>query len=87
MMSQRKQRVRVETKTALLPSAGYNGKKWTRHTYEYSETITITPKRGKPEPQTGVGHFFRCVETGEIRMWGFDRTKDAEPEGDDVGTN
>lgn len=63
----------VETKTAILPSAGYNFRKTTRHTFAYSELVTL-PGPGKKDYVTGMGHFFRCSETGELRRWGFDAT-------------
>jgi hypothetical protein len=63
----------VETKTATLASAGYNYKKITRHVYAHSEVITIPgPKKG--ETLTGLGHYYRCEETKELRRWGFDVT-------------
>ncbi len=61
----------VQTKRALLASAGYNFRKWTRHVYSYSELVTL---QCDGIPTTGLGHFFRCEETGEVRRWGFDST-------------
>lgn len=61
----------VTTKTALLPSAGYNYRKITRHTYVHSELVTVMSDGA---PSVGLGHYFRCAETGELRRWGFDRT-------------
>jgi len=61
----------VQTKTALLTSAGYNHRKWTRHTYSHSDLVTIATNG---VPVTGLGHFFRCEETKELRRWGFDIT-------------
>lgn len=61
----------VQTKTALLPSAGYNGRKATLHTYAHSELVTVTIDR---KPVVGLGHYYRCSETNELRRWGFDRT-------------
>lgn len=63
--------IQVETKTAVLPSAGYNGRKATRHVYVYSEAVVLHPDSS--HPIHGIGHFFKCTETGEIRRWGFDR--------------
>lgn len=61
----------VTTTTAVLPSAGYNFRKATRHTYSHSELVTVTIDR---QQVVGLGHFFRCSETKELRRWGFDRT-------------
>jgi hypothetical protein len=61
----------VQTKVALLSSAGYNHKKWTWHTYSHSEVVNVVTD-GKPI--IGLGHFFRCSETNEPRRWGLDRT-------------
>lgn len=65
-------REHLETKRALLASAGYNYNKWTRHTYAYSEVITLPRLVGGDV--TGLAHYFKCEETGEVRRWGFDRT-------------
>ena len=64
-------RISVETERAVLASAGYNYRKFTRHTYSHSEMVTIPGER-KGENVTGLGHFFRCGETGELRRWGFE---------------
>ena len=61
----------VRTKTALLPSAGYNYQKPTWHMYSHSELVTIGTGA---TATTGLGHYFRCAETGEMRRWGFDVT-------------
>jgi hypothetical protein len=67
-------RFSVTTKTALLPSAGYNGTKVTKHTYAYSDLLTIQPRDKVNPPVTGMAHYYKCSETGEIRVWGFDAT-------------
>ncbi len=59
------------TTEALLASAGYNYRKWTKHRYSHSELVTLPTAEGTI---TGLGHFFRCEETKELRRWGFDRT-------------
>lgn len=64
----------VETKTALLPSAGYNYNKWTKHEYSHSELITLPSHKTGGPATTGLGHMFRCAETGELRRWGFEAT-------------
>lgn len=61
----------VLTTEALLASAGYNYRKWTKHKYSHSELVTL-PGSAKGETTTGLGHFFRCAETGELRRWGFE---------------
>lgn len=61
----------TQTQDAFLPSAGYNYRRATRHTYVHSALVTVTNEAG---PITGLGHFYRCAETGEIRRWGFDVT-------------
>lgn len=63
----------VQTTEALLASAGYNYHKWTRHKYSHSELVTL-PSSVKGETTMGLGHFFRCQETGELRRWGFEAT-------------
>ncbi len=65
-------RSHVQTLSAVLPSAGYNYRKATLHTYVHSALVTITGSN--TEKTTGLGHFYRCVETGELRRWGFDVT-------------
>lgn len=64
-------RNQVETLTAILPSAGYNYNKATRHTYSHSEVATL-PAATAGLMLTGVAHMFKCEETGELRRWGFD---------------
>lgn len=61
----------VQTTTATLPSAGYNYRKATYHTYSHSELVMV---KIDGQPVVGLGHFFRCSETKELRRWGFDRT-------------
>ncbi len=61
----------VQTITALLPSAGYNYRKVTRHTYAHSELATV---QIDGRPAVGLGHLFRCSETGALRRWGCDAT-------------
>lgn len=63
----------IETKKALLASAGYNYQKWTKHEYSHSELVTLAG-HSEGESVTGLGHFFRCTETAELRRWGFDAT-------------
>lgn len=60
----------ITTLEAFLPSVGLNNRKATKHKYAYSEQVTKTVD-GKAV--VGVGHFFRCTETGELRQWGFDQ--------------
>jgi hypothetical protein len=67
----------VETTEALLPSAGYSYMRWTRHKYVRSEVITL-PAVTPGFTLTGLGHMFRCQETGELRRWGFDGTSEAD---------
>lgn len=62
----------VQTKMAKLTSSGFNYRKWTRHTYAYSEVVRISRPRG--ENIVGLAHVFKCSETGELRRWGFDVT-------------
>jgi hypothetical protein len=61
----------TQTTFAFLPSAGYNFRKATKHLYNHSELVTL---QVDGSPITGLGHFFRCVETNELRRWGFDVT-------------
>lgn len=58
---------------AYLPSHGLNERRATLHKYEYSEVVTLPAPGGKPgETVTGLGHFYRCADTNELRRWGFD---------------
>lgn len=66
-------RAPVETTVAFLPSAGYNYRKCTSHVYAHSELVTL-PGATKGAKITGLGHMFKCQETGELRRWGFDVT-------------
>lgn len=66
-------RAPVETLEAYLPSAGYNYNKATKHTYSHSELVTL-PAATAGIVVTGLGHMYRCAETGELRRWGFDVT-------------
>lgn len=66
-------RAPVETIEAILPSKGYNYNKWTRHVYSHSERVTL-PAQTAGIVLTGLGHMFKCQETGELRRWGFDCT-------------
>lgn len=60
----------IQTLEAFLPSHGLNNRKATKHVYSHSEMIT--KKFCDGTPVTGLGHFFRCSETGELRQWGFE---------------
>lgn len=59
----------VETLEAFLPCHGLNNRKATLHRYDHSEPVT---KRVGDTTVAGIGHFYRCSETGEVRQWGFD---------------
>lgn len=60
----------VQTLEAFLPSDGYDGQRATRHRYTHSEPVSrVVDGR----TATGIGHFFRCIETGVSRQWGFDQ--------------
>ncbi len=63
----------IDTVEAVLPSAGYNYRKWTRHKYDHSELVTL-PGATPDNTLTGLGHMYKCQETGELRRWGFDVT-------------
>ena len=60
----------MRTLEAFLPSAGLNERSATLHKYSHSEPIVIPDGHGGRV--RGVGHFYRCTETGETRRWGFD---------------
>ena len=60
----------VHTVEAFLPSHGLGNRKATLHKYSHSESV---PKRLDGKPVVGIGHFYRCTETGELRQWGFDQ--------------
>ena len=55
----------------FLPSAGLNERRATVHTYSHSELVTLQNNGAKT---TGLGHMYRCSETGELRRYGFDVT-------------
>lgn len=59
----------VKTKRAFLVN---DAREVTLHVYHSSQLVTL-PQAGGP-PVTGLGHFFRCTKTGDIRRWGFDVT-------------
>ena len=61
-----------ETTTARLPSNGLNNRRATVHKYDHSAVITIPARTKDERPTTGLAHFFRCEETGMLRVWGFD---------------
>lgn len=61
----------VEPLSAFLPSTGLNYRKATKHIYSHSEPKTV---RCGGKMITGLAHFFKCTETGELRQWGFDTT-------------
>lgn len=61
----------VATTTAILPSRGLNERRATLHVYSHSEVVTL-PARVGVAPITGLVHYFKCSETGELRRWGFD---------------
>lgn len=58
----------VETTKVYLPSRGLNERRATLHTYSHSELVTL------PNGLVGLGHFFRCEETHELKRYGFDAT-------------
>ncbi len=57
-------------KTVFLPSAGLNERRATLHTYSHSELVTL--KNPGAVKTTGLGHMYRCSETGELRRFGFE---------------
>lgn len=63
----------IRTTSAFLVSAGLGprNRRATLHTYSHSEIITL-PGETRNTTVTGLGHFFKCTETGEVRQWGFD---------------
>ncbi len=65
----------VSATVVYLPSKGLNERRATKHVYSHSELVTL-PARAGSGPVTGLGHFFRCSETGELRRYGFDAAYD-----------
>lgn len=59
---------------ALLPSETLNKRRATIHTYSHSQIMTVASSYKSGAPITGIAHFYRCTETLELRVWGFDRT-------------
>lgn len=57
-----------DTKTPLLPSEGFDGRKWTRHKFIGFEPFVIKFPTG---PKTVNGLIYECTETGERRRWGY----------------
>lgn len=57
---------------AILPSEGLGGRRATLHVFSHTGTITIKHPGGNSTK--GIGHFYRCTETGSIRQWGFETT-------------
>lgn len=53
------------TKTAFLPLKGT--RRATKHVYSHSELV-------QTDAGVALGHFFRCTETGEMRLWGAEAT-------------
>jgi hypothetical protein len=56
---------------AYLPSAGLKERRATLHTFSHSDLVTV---KVDGRSVTGLGHFYRCTETDEVRQWGFDVT-------------
>ncbi len=56
----------------FLPSIGLNERRATLHTYSHSELVTLKNVGGTKT--TGMGHMYKCSETGELRRFGFDCT-------------
>jgi hypothetical protein len=63
----------VQSLVVYLPSKGLNERRSTVHTYSHSELVTL-PGEKKGTTVTGLGHFYRCGETNELKRWGFDAT-------------
>lgn len=64
-----KLKIPVETTEVFLPSTGLNYRMTTKHVYAYSDVVTV---RCGSTMVTGIGHFYRCSVTGELRQYGFD---------------
>jgi len=48
---------------------------WTVHKYDHTEECPSVGTDGKPDG-TGYSHFFRCTETGALRVFGHDYGSD-----------
>lgn len=57
--------------TPFLPSTGLGYRRATLHHYSHSAPLTL---RNGSKTITGLAHYFKCSETGEVRQWGFDTT-------------
>lgn len=57
-----------ETKHPMLPSAGFNMRKATRHKFVGFEPFVIKFPTG---PKTVQGLIYECTETNERRRWGY----------------
>ena len=63
----------LPTTKAFLPSEGLRQRRATLHIYDHSEVLTV-PGPDRTSYVTGLAHFYKCSETGELRRWGFDVT-------------
>ncbi len=52
-----------DTTKAFLPSAGLKERRATLHVFDHSS------RQEKPKTECTV-HWFRCTETGTLRIWG-----------------
>lgn len=70
---------RPETNRATLVSAGFPKPRITVHFYK--ETRLLVSKDHFGKEQREWGHYFECLKTGTVRLWGTERTaEDAEQE-------
>lgn len=70
---------RPETTRATLVSAGFPKPRATVHFYKETRLLRSLDHRGKE--QFEWAHYFECLKTGAVRLWGTERTAaDAELE-------
>lgn len=61
---------RIDFQPAYLPSEGLNGRRATLHVFDHTGAITLRTAGNKPVKV--LGHYYRCTETGSVRLWGYE---------------
>lgn len=64
-----------ETLRPILPSAGFDYQRATRHTFDHYEDVPadeLVPAPGPSGMRPGRALMYKCEETGELRRWGLE---------------